>query len=224
VICSNPKGWYLLVCTHLGQAYKPMRCRHCAGCQEAKRRKAIARIIHGMGEQDYLVFLTLTTVNREPRMTWPDIMKAWSRLVAWLRRTYGPMEYALVKEEGAGGVRHLHGIVSGWKWVPISDLSREWQRLTGAYRVWIDRVVGRDGVASYVAKYMAKSGLPLRKLLTYSAGWPKLPPTEWLECTDLGNGRPTARAWADVLVDGTLVEWWGRGGRCPCFGVNNLLE
>jgi hypothetical protein len=176
-----------------------------------------------MGELDYLVFLTLTTINREPRMTWQEIMLRWSRLVAWLRRVYGPLEYVVVKEEGANGLRHLHAIVSGWRWVPVATLSAKWKLLTGAYRVWVERVVGRDGVAGYLGKYLAKGNLPLRKLLTYSAGWPKLPVTEFLEVAR-ETWFPARLVWAARMTNGSLVEWWGNDGPCSCFGTEQLLE
>lgn len=221
--CLNPRGWYRCQCTHLAVAWKPMRCRHCEPCQAARRGKVIARAVNAMGQLDYLVFVTLTTVNRSPRLSWPEIMGAWSRVVAWIRRVYGPVEYMVVKEEGKGGMRHLHAVFANWVWVPVVALSAEWQRLTGAYRVWIDRVVGGAGVAGYLAKYLAKGDLPLRKLATYSQGFPKLPVVEYIEYARF-SGPPEPRPWVWTFLDGSHVEWWGTVGQCACFGTVQRLE
>lgn len=157
---------------------------------------------------------------------WSTIMSWWSRLIAWARRGLGGLEYACVKEQGSKtGMRHLHAIVLGWTWLSQELLSSAWQTISGAYNVTIRRVRA-SGIASYVAKYIGKGlgSLPLGKLITYSSGFPKLPGVRWIEYVDMGQGAPNPRAWADVMVDGSLVEWWGPGGPCACFGCHKLLE
>jgi hypothetical protein len=131
-----------------------------------------------------------------------------------------------VKESGkATGMKHLHIFFSNWVWVPDYVLSAKWESISSAYNVDVARVWGKS-VASYVSKYVSKglaSGIVLRKLVTYSRGFPKLPSSRILLMDDwTGTARPT-RSVA-ILRDGTLVQWWGNLGPCGCFGCEQLLE
>jgi len=132
----------------------------------------------------------------------------------------------VVKENGVEtGMKHLHAFFSGWVWVPDYRLQEKWESISGAYNVKPIRVWGAK-VASYVSKYLSKgltSGIALRKLVTYSRGFPKLPVSVTLLLDDwMGSSRPTR--WVCRLRGGTLVETWGSEGVCTCFGEVERLE
>jgi len=166
----------------------------------------------GLDGREWKSLLTLTT---RPGTSWSSIMRAWSSLIRSLRKRYGDVQYAVAKEEGdSTGMRHLHAVLVGPTWVPHAVVSALWYRRLGAYIVDIRRVSGGK-VAGYVGKYLTKQGLGLRKVLTYSRGWPKSKLPRLLECGPIG-GKPVPRAWLYEQVGCMLVEWWGREGPCAC--------
>lgn len=160
------------MCNHGTRAWVPKRCRRCSPCQDATKRKHIARIVHGFEGHNWFVFLTLTSV---PSTTWPKLMTGFTRFISHLRRTQPDLQYVAVKEEGSQtGMKHLHIIMHSWEWHSYSDLVATWQRLTGAQGVYIKRLETAR-VASYAAKYVGKGNIGARKLVTYSKLWPQLP-------------------------------------------------
>lgn len=103
-------------------------------------------------------------------------MKAFSRLIRFLRRSSPKLEYAAVKEEGSrSGMQHLHVLLLNFNFTPQAQISREWRHLTGAWVVDVQRVEGSRAQA-YCAKYVSKQLDSTRKNVTYSKGWPPLPP------------------------------------------------
>ncbi|KKM03848.1 hypothetical protein LCGC14_1770300 [marine sediment metagenome] len=175
--CLSPKGWTLLADPCGSRVWVPKRCRNCTPCHQAHKAKTIARIVHGMADQNWFVFVTLTST---PDTTWPRMMTAFTRLVAHLRKTQPTLQYAAVKEEGSlSGMKHLHVIFHSWVWHDFADLQNTWFRLTGAYNVNMKRKPN-EAVAAYAAKYVGKGNVDARKVATYSAKWPKLPrDTHW---------------------------------------------
>lgn len=150
----------------------PRRCRQCPACKRAAKAKHIARIINGFDGQNYFVHLTLTSV---PSATWPLIMTGFTRLVSHLRKSQPALQYVAVKEEGADtGMKHLHVIFHSWVWHNYDDIVAHWQRLTGASGVYIKRKPNTM-IAGYAAKYVGKGMVNARRIVTYSAHWPKLP-------------------------------------------------
>lgn len=228
--CLNPKGGHAVACEHGAVVWRPNRCKRCLPCLEARRSKVICRAVAAMGQLKWVAFVTVTSVsggnNPKANPSWPTMMAWWSRLVAWLRRQYGPMEFMVVKESGhQTGMKHLHAFFSNWVWVPDYLLQAKWESISGAYNCKIIRIWGSK-VAAYVSKYLSKglaSGIALKKLVTYSRGFPKLP-TAPMVVLDRWPGSPRPDRWLETLRDGTLVFWWGEYGKCTCFGEINRLE
>ena len=200
------------MCQHASRAWFPRRCRKCPGCLQTKRNKTLAKILSGLGATEEHAFLTLTSRTGTP---WPDIMRAWTRMVAFLREDSPFLQYAAVKEEGSStGMRHLHVILLNFAYTPQKIISRKWFSLTSAWVVNIKRIEGQHA-AAYVAKYVAKDDLPLRKKVTYSRAWPKLEPAlnlTWLTHREWWNPPPFAENWT---ADGALVVF--KREDCPCF-------
>lgn len=157
--------------------------------------------------------LTLTT---RLGTDWPAIMRSWQHLVKSLRKTSPRLEYAACKEAGSkNGMRHLHIILLNLEFTPQSQIAHRWRELTGAHVVRIERLRS-DRAHYYVAKYVSKDLDQARKHVTFSRGFPPLPPNPHpmkavKETTYLGPSR--VDVWTDrpgivdVLVPG-----------CPCFG------
>ena len=199
--CIDIKGWLRVSCGHGGIEWKPMRCKHCQGCEVQRRNKVVAQIVAGTRDTRWVSFLTLTSL---PGAEWPALMRAFSRFVRELR-TWGPLEYAAVKEEGMkNGMKHLHVVVTGPEWLPYKRLSALWMRLTGAWNVDVRRV--KTQVAGYVAKYLSKWHGTVRKVVTFSKGFRQpYVKSDAISVVMFSSG-PEPRRWAAVLDDGTLVE------------------
>ena len=223
--CKSPSGWTLYQCTHGSRVWLPKRCRHCAGCAQARRNKTIAKIIGGTASASHVAMLTLTST---PETDWKTIMAAWSRMARYLRKRSPFMTYAALKEEGTlNGMKHLHVIMVNFAYTPQTALSQEWRRLVGAHIVDIRRVDG-SRAATYVAKYVAKSFADVRKSATYGRGWPKLPPlprtAQALDsCGPWGPLKfsgvtadsglvallaPECSCWGDISPPTEGVHWW----------------
>ena len=206
--CVAPVGWLRIQCDHGGIWWKPLRCRHCVPCLAARKDKTIAQLSTALRSASNCALITLTSL---PGASWPFIMRRFSRFVSRARKRFGHFEYAAIKEEGSRArMKHLHVIVTGAPWLPRKWLSGEWTRLSGAWNVDVRRI-RTEGAASYVAKYVGKAILPLRKGITYSKLFRQkveLPKFETIYYT----GGPEARPWVAVLPDGTLVERY-----CTCL-------
>lgn len=176
--CEARVGWVRVRCDGGGDWWVPLRCKRCAGCQAWRRRKVVRRILGGLDGERWVLLVTLTT---RPGTDWDVIVRRWSSLVGALRRRYGRLRYAVVREVGSkSGMRHLHAIVAGdgARWIPHTTLRRLWRSRTGAVMVNIKRVAvvgrgGRRGVARYVAKYVAKAvgDAGVTRHITYSQDW-----------------------------------------------------
>lgn len=210
--CIRPKGWQLLACAHGSRVWFPQRCRQCLGCRRAKRNKVLARILSGLDQSDQIAFLTLTS---KTGTGWPQIMRAWTRMVAFLRQQSPYLQYAAVKEQGSStGMRHLHVILLNFAFTPQQIISRRWRQLTGAWVVNIQRIQGTR-TAGYVAKYVGKDDMPLGKQVTFSRHWPKLPARPslgWLTATDWYQ---FPRGWSEITTSGGLTQFLAED--CDCY-------
>lgn len=216
--CYSPRGWLRVECAHGAIYWKPLRCRACEGCYAAKTRAITARVLFGMDGAAYASLMTLTT---RPGTSWPDIMKAWTSLIKWVRKHYGGAEYAVVKEEGSrNGMRHLHAVITGPAFIPHAALSAAWRERVGAFVVDIRRIRA-GGVAGYVAKYVAKGRERWAKCVTYSRAWPRDVLPEALAIQRV-SGRPVERPWLVATESDTLVESWGWDGPCKCVHVPDV--
>ena len=158
--------------------------------------------------------LTLTTA---PGSDWKATMRAWQHMVKFLRKRSPKLEYAACKEEGSRtGMKHLHVILLNLEYTPQHMISARWRELTGAYVVRVERLRS-DRAHYYVAKYVSKDLDAARKHVTFSRGFPPLPPPEnrlshVAEETYLGPRK--TYFWTDHpgIVDNL------REG-CECFGT-----
>lgn len=136
-------------------------------------------------------FLTLTSnpaVGSSPTERAKLIVKAWPKLVARIKKVwrYDRLDYAWIMESTGQGEPHLH-IMLRCKYIPQAWLSKEWEKLTGAYIVDIRRITEQRGAARYVSKYTSKAPAlyPHCKRYHYSQRyckrWQKPPKAPWIE-------------------------------------------
>lgn len=157
--------------------------------------------------------LTLTT---RPGTNWPEVMRAFQHLVKFLRKTSPELEYAACKEEGSKtGMRHLHVILLNFQFTSQPIISARWRQLTGAHVVRIERLRS-DRAHYYVAKYVSKDLDAARKHVTFSRGFPPLPPPEH-RLSHVGE--------TSYLGPSKVYEWTDHPGivdkleaGCDCFG------
>lgn len=220
-LCSEPKGWLRLRCPHNTYGWVPMRCRKCRGCQEMKQWRLAKEIEWGAESSEWVAFMTLTTPHSsgEP-WDWSVIMRRFQSLVKAIRATYGRIEYVAVKEEGKkSGMRHLHVLLIGCRWVDRSWLSKAWEDRMGAWSVDIRRA--GKGAAGYMAKYMAKGEKLSRKMVTFSRGYPRPKWESVMEGTPveginerildgMGYWPTKTGVWVEPTPDGEVP--------CDCFG------
>jgi hypothetical protein len=173
----------------------------------------LARLHAGIDTLPNLGFLTLTST---PDTSWETIMAEWSHMVRFLRRRSPQLEYAAIKEQGArSGMKHLHVLLLRFEYTAQHDISEQWRHLTGAWVVNIQRPPGNEA-AGYCAKYVSKDLTTARKNVTFSKGWPKLPPSDLhlVPLEELGCHGPTnVRIWTEK---GGIVDTLSNG--CQCFG------
>jgi hypothetical protein len=173
----------------------------------------VARILAATAAQPWVGFLTLT--SRLDR-SWEDVMTGWKGLVRWLRARGAAAHFACIKEEGeVNGMRHLHVIAYPWVWVDQTEISAEWERLTGDPIVWISRVSDKGRTARYVSKYVSKAAPPYRKTVTYSQGFPKLP--KGPSMTFLGSS-----PWPAATVYVSHGAWLEHAAGCGCHGETEM--
>lgn len=157
--------------------------------------------------------LTLTTAKGAD---WKTTMRAWQHMVKWLRKRSPKLEYAACKEEGSSsGMKHLHVILLNLEYTPQHAISARWRELTGAWVVRVERLRS-DRAHYYVAKYVSKDLDAARKHVTFSKGFPPLPPRE---------ERFTHVADTGYLGPGKVATWTNQPGivdmmvpNCSCFG------
>lgn len=168
--CERPRGWLWMRCPHGTDVCVPLKCGHCDACLERRKAKHVARICYAIYEFGPAAQLEFTS---RPGMTWPEIMRAWSKMIALIREVNPAAQYAAIKEAGPEtGMVHLHVIIVNWKYILQRDLSRWWEKLTGAPVVWVQRVTSSNA-AFYVAKHLTKDVARMRNPVTYGRGFPK---------------------------------------------------
>lgn len=125
-------------------------------------RRCFHRVISGIERGGQLRFLTLTSAPDSP----VEIQHSWRRLYARFRRRGWMSGYIKVTERTHSGLLHLHVLYRG-EYIPQPLISKWWAEIHGAPIVDIRRAFGRTGAASYLAKYMSKTGARY----SWSWGW-----------------------------------------------------
>lgn len=131
-------------------------CRRwtCEICGPRKRGQLILRIVRANPSK----FITLTCRHEDgPAAQYAKMTKAAPRLWSQLRRIYGEIEYVRLHESCRDGYPHFHFLARA-PWMDQKEISRRWQRMTGAHRVDIRKAHGRS--TGYVAKYISKAASP----------------------------------------------------------------
>lgn len=211
--CEFPLSWHLLQCSHGSRVWLPRRCRRCLGCKTARRNRVLARIAGALEGRPGSAMLTLTTAKGAH---WKTTMRAWQHMVKWLRKRSPTLEYAACKEEGSSsGMKHLHVILLNLEYTPQPAISARWRELTGAWVVRVERLRS-DRAHYYVAKYVSKDLDAARKHVTFSRGFPPLPPNDvrLTRIAETGYTGPSKVAlWTDApgIVDKMVPD-------CTCFG------
>jgi len=218
--CSNPAGYLRVRCSHGSEVWVPRRCRRCDECVTLHRLGVVARIRAGIeSDPTGAALLTVTSLKGT---TPEELMKAWNRFRLWLRRQAPSVQYAAVKERGAGGMWHLHVVLLGWPYVPQAKIAAAWRKASGgAYVVDIRRIDHAGKAASYVAKqvagYLTKALRgDVKKRVTYSRGFPKEAegPEKWeLVGEEWPHKFPPPSAGSVVLPGGGVVVL-SRGCEC----------
>ena len=170
--CEEIKGWVQCLCEHGNYYWIPLRCRKCAGCLQAKSDYLLHRLAVDIPADQNFSFLTLTSLAGTE---WEAITKGWNALITALRREYGGIEYAWIKEEGQRtGSKHLHILLFSSSRLRQSLVQTIWKRLIGAYIIKLTSVKNKQ-IAYYILKDMAKGKPFQRRMMSFSRGWPKSP-------------------------------------------------
>jgi hypothetical protein len=141
--------------------------------QEEKKRKkfsrAFQRFMLGRGFDGEYRLLTLTT----PESFTGDIHQAWRKFVERMCRHGYKREYFAVKEWNQNHTcQHLH-VVMRLSYIEYQLARAEWQAVTGAVWIHIDKIYSIKGMANYLAKYILKGyqDNPGKRGYWYSYAW-----------------------------------------------------
>jgi hypothetical protein len=139
--------------------------------EDKKRKKfnrAFQRFMLGRSFQGEYRLLTLTT----PEDYKGDIHQAWRKFVNRMCRRGMPREYYVVKEWNEKHTcEHLH-VVLRLDYIGYMVARQQWQAVTGAVWIHVDKVYSIKGMAGYLAKYLVKGCQETRKRSYWcSYGW-----------------------------------------------------
>ncbi|KKM60441.1 hypothetical protein LCGC14_1541790 [marine sediment metagenome] len=162
--CRSPMLLADIDATTMRLSERRCRSRVCPRCRRFRARQVQHRLLNAVTKMDGRRFLTLTLQSTNDTLA--DQLQHLRQSFARLRRQ------AFWKAAVTGGVYcvemtwnpsrsqwhpHLHAIIDG-SYVPKRSLSAGWLEATGSsFIVDIRRVYSAASVASYVAKYVAKS-------------------------------------------------------------------
>lgn len=134
------------------------RCKKqtCSYCNFIRSRGVADRIM-SYNNFSSLRFFTLTSlnVNSDFSSTICQLEKSFRKLYKILKKTYPNLAYFKVFEVGKNGMVHLHGL---WNiYIDVKELSALWADISGAYRVWLNKVRSPRNVQKYLTKYLTKT-------------------------------------------------------------------
>lgn len=132
------------------------RCWRCENCGEERRNALIKRI--KAGEPDLFLTFTIrggtgaTPLENRALLAW-----AVNQVIRRIKRRYKlkSFPYVVVVEAHKSGEPHVHMLARA-RYVDQAWLSKQWEELTGAFRVDVRRIQDRGRAGAYVAKYLAK--------------------------------------------------------------------
>lgn len=143
----------------------PLPCKSwdCPICGPRKRAAWITRLASGKPERE----LTLTCPVGKfltPSLAAQAMKTAFQKLIALIRKQWGPCEYALVWELTKKGIPHCHILLRG-NYIAQKWVSRAWNKLGIGTIVYINSVKGSRLHAGHACKYLAKSNGQSAKIL-----------------------------------------------------------
>lgn len=152
---------------------------NCPYCHDKLKKKLFKRIFNGALSDQSLItnrfslkFLTLTCGGREirenfsPLEVYEQMVKAWDRLVKFLRGRYGFFHYFRVCELHKDGYPHFHVLLAGKNVIPkelLSDIEWSWQEVSEMGFVKINTGLKKQGfndvkhAINYMLKYISKN-------------------------------------------------------------------
>lgn len=186
----------------------PMLCKSwaCPRCRKKKTRQWTAIAIDGKPER----FITLTCDRdrfASVEHAFQVMAKAFSKLVARIRRKFGSFEYIRVWELHKSGYPHLH-IMQRGGYIPQKWLSETWDELGVGKIVDIRKIHRPQVTAAYVTKYMGKGLAVLSekfrglRLIVKSGGWL----TQEQKAADEPQTKNCRWGWLSVPYDQVLSD------------------
>jgi hypothetical protein len=137
----------------LNNEYKPWWLLTEEDKRERKFNRAYQRFMLGVGMPGEYRLLTLTT----PPEFEGELNIAWRKFLKRMRRRGLIREYYAVKEwNKAHTCQHLH-VVLRLDYIGYKVARQQWQEVTGAVWIHVDKVCSVKGMASYLGKYLNKA-------------------------------------------------------------------
>lgn len=207
------------------------RCWHCEHCWPS-RLAGLAELARRGQPTTFMTFTIRPERYASPTHAANALRDAWQKLVRIIKRRYGldRLPALCIFESHKSGWPHLH-VLARLPYIPQSWLSAQWEALTGAFRVDIQRVRSRRGAARYVAKYVSKAPKIWAGCKRYwrSLDWlvepaRERPPADekplWVDLDRRGISavldRWRAMGWT-IATDGKRLAGWGPLGRPPTW-------
>ena len=166
-------------------AVSPATCNRYRECRQAAERYAYRfkkRIVQPECEWRQMITLTQSSESGQASAETLNAQKhAWHKLLRWLQRKYGPIQWVAVREQGMKGRLHLHCLWS------LEITQAELEELASAagfgIKCKIAPVYNRPGAIKYVAEPLLTIAIDLPtswpkgiRLYSTSRSVPALPP------------------------------------------------
>lgn len=121
--------------------------------EEKRFKRAYQRMQLGLSMKGQYRLLTLTT----PENFYTDIHTTWRKWLMRMRRRDIVREYLVVKEwNQAHTCQHLH-VLLRLSWIDYQIARQQWQQITGALWIHVDKVKKLRGITNYLCKYLSKA-------------------------------------------------------------------
>ena len=134
------------------------RCnsKACPMCALRSYRKIRASLRRAAINNKWRMFtLTIKKTSNNSSEDLHHLENSFRELRKKLKRNNPDFKYFAVRELAPSGMWHIHGL---WNiYIPIRELSYEWARISGAYRVYLSQVRRPLSAINYIFKYCFKS-------------------------------------------------------------------